>query len=271
MTTTKRGRKPSTTKTSVEERKNKTYKLVKGTPLSYMIKTGRDGNLLVWDEGKQAEVPIRHCPNDKSIYLEEQGDFAVVQEVVFVNGVLMVDSTKQSTQKFLDAHPHNKANGGRLFEEVNTAKEAEELIAETELRTIINMAIISKSKEEDGINELEAVVAVLGNSYDKILQMGVEELKRELYKEADRDPYQFVDDFGNVTIFDDILIKTKYLILKAQKLGVIEKTRSGNAMKWRNGDTFYTAPAGIKVLDGLAEFLGTDDGILVAGQIKKNI
>ena len=251
-------------KTPTPERVNKTYKLIGKTPISYTINTGRGKSLLVFDEDKGYERAIRHCPNDKSIYVDEQEKYALVEDIVFINGILIVDKSKQMTQKFMDTVPSN----GRIFAEVNKVKEAEDMIAETEAKAIINMAIIAKAKEDGGINHLQSVVAVLKGSYDVAMDMEKEELKNALYIEVRNNPYNFIDDYGNVTMFDDEYTIRKFLAMKALKLQIIERTSTGSSIRWKNGDVIFQSPSGRKILDSFTEYLGTDDGIIVLKEMK---
>ncbi len=251
--------------------KDKTYRLAKDkSGVSFMLKTGRNGRLLTFDSEIKRNRAIRHCPNEGSIFIDEQSDMALVDPIIFLNGYLEVDSYNQITQIFLDTHPDNVANGGTWFEEVNDEADAKESIETDELKVDIKQAIRDKSKEDNGIYALEAVVSVLNGSVAEVSKMSKEELKRELYLAVDNDPYYFVNDSNDVTIFENDYIIRKHLVLVAIRNGILKKSTNNKSILW--GDTnkiIVTAPVSVNVVDYFTDYLATDDGMLVFDEITK--
>lgn len=237
---------------------------------SLLLKVGKNRRLLVFDEAKGHNRAIRHCPNERSIFVDEQSEHALVEPIIFEFGYLDVNATDQITQKFLDIHPDNVSNGGTWFEPVDDEMEAKESIEMDEKIMDIKYAVRAKSKEEDGIHALMAVVAVLTGSVIEASQMGKEELKVEIYRAAERNPDYFVDDSGNVTIFNDDYIYRKYLVLKSIKDGIIKKSSNGKSMLWyRDNKMICTSPASIDLVDYFTDYLTTDDGMLVLEEIQR--
>ena len=237
---------------------------------SCMIKTGKKGDLTVFDEDTGRRRAIRHCPNQKSIYMDEQDNYALVVPIIFEYGQLSVDETNPITQQFLDAHPANVKNNGGWFEEVNEEIEAKESIEIEEIKSDIMQAVRDKSKEKDGIHELSAVVAVLLDNVEEASRMGIEQLKRVIYNEIDSDYKYFVDEKGNVTIFDDDSIKRKYLILKAIKEGIIKKSPNNRSMVWsKDNKVIATAPRSIELVEYFSDYLTTEEGMLVLEEITR--
>lgn len=249
----------------------KSYRLMDDrSGLAFMLKVGKRGDLLTFDEEAGYNRAIRHCPNERSIFVDEQSDHALVAPITFYGGYLEVKAAEQATQIFLNNHPDNGANGGTWFEEVNDEKEAAESIQIDEMKLDIKYAVRQKSKEESGVHELEAVAAVLLNSVELASEMQTEELKRTIYMEVDKDPYYFVDDLGNVNIFDDDSITRKYIVLRAIKDGIIKKTPNSKSIVWaRDGALIASAPRGIELVDYFADFLSSDEGMLVAEEIAR--
>lgn len=258
--------------------KSKSYRLTDDrSGESFMLKTGKKGTLSVYDPeyklpngDKGARRAIRHCPNQKSIYIDEQDKHALVQPIIFINGYLEVSGDQPITQQFLDNHPSNDANSsdGGWFELVDDELEAREAIQDEELKMDIMYAVRQMAKKEDGIHELKAVVSVLTGSVEQTYQMGIEELKSVIYNEIDADPRYFTDEKGNVTIFDDDSIKRKYIVLRALREGVIRKSLNGRAIEWgRDKKVIATAPRSVDLVDFFAEYLQSEDGILVMDEI----
>lgn len=250
---------------------SKTYRLADDrSGESCMIKTGKKGSLTVFDEEAESRRAIRHCPNQKSIFMDEQDKFGLVEPIIFQYGYLEVAANQPITQKFLDAHPSNKANGGGWFEEVNEEQESKESILDDELRVDIKYAVRQMAKKKDGIHELSAVVAVLLDNVEEASNMGLESLKRVIYNEIDADASYFTDEKGNVNIFDDDSIKRKYLILRAIKEGIIRKSPNNRAMLWtRDKKVIATAPRSIELVEYFSDYLTTEEGMLVLEEITR--
>tara|TARA_R110000851_G_scaffold185529_2_gene334817 strand:+ start:289 stop:1077 length:789 start_codon:yes stop_codon:yes gene_type:complete len=253
--------------------KTKEYRLTDDrSGLAVITKTGKDKKrrLMVWDEEKKISRPIRHCPSEPSIFMDEQSEFAYVVPIVFMHGYLEVPKEQQITQRFLDNHPDNFANGGNWFEEVNDEKESETELDLAEMKVDIYNAIRERAEKDDGAYALEAVVAVLEDSVVVASEMGMKSLKRRIYQEIESNPFYFVDDDGDVTVFEDDYINRKYFVLRAIKEAVIKKSPTNKSMVWvRDNKTIATAPRGVELTDFFTDFLATEDGMLVAEEIKK--
>ncbi len=254
------------------ELKDKAYQLTndRSGGESVLIKSGRDRRLLFFDEEVKYNRPIRHCPNEKSIFIDEQSNYALVEPVIFTWGTLEVKKTDQITQKFLEAHPSNVANGGNWFEEINNEVDAKNDIEIDEKILDIKQAIRDKSKEDEGIYALEMVVAVLEDSIVTASRMTPSELKRRLYQEASNNPYYFLDDYGNVFIFDDESLQRKHIALRAISEGIIRKSPNKKSIFWsKENKLIFTAPTGVDLIDAFAEYLSTDEGILTIEEIRR--
>lgn len=271
MSTTKTKASKTVAVKTNKQLKTKEYRLTDDrSGLAFILKTGKNRKLLVWDEEKGISRPIRHCPSERSIYVDEQSEYAFVEPIVIMHGYLEVDRVSQITQMFLDMHPDNVSNGGVWFEEVNDEKDAEAEIDVYEMKMDIRNAIVEKAKEDGGEYALEAVVAVLENSVSTAAEMGVRSLKRRIYQEIESNPYYFVDDNGDVNVFEDDYITRKYFVLTALKDSVIKKSPNDKSMVWvRDNKVIATAPRGVELTDYFTDFLSTEEGMLVAEEIKR--
>ena len=261
------------TKKKVQEKKlaDKSYRLLDDrSGEAFLLKTGKNKRLLIFDHDLKINRAIRHCPNEQTIFLDEQSSHALVEPIIFEFGNLTVPYTDQITQIFLDNHPDNKANGGSWFEEINEEVEATEEIEVEELIQDIKFAVREKEKEEEGIYALETVVSVLVSSVSEASKMTKAELKRAIYNAAENNPYYFTDDNGNVNIFDDENVNRKYLTLKSINEGIIKKSPNNKSIVWaKDNKVIATAPIGLDLLDYFADFLSTDEGILVIEELKR--
>ena len=251
----------------------KTYRLNDDdVGLSYVIKSGSKPNLLVENpnDPNGYRVPIRHCPAEKSIYMEEQSNRAGLVPIIFEQGYLELGPHQKYTQDFLDAHPDNMANGGRLFELVDDEMEAGEELELEDIATEAKMAIKDKLKEKDGIYAVEAIASALLGSAPKAQELGPDGLRRYLNGEINRDPRFFADESGRIDIFerDDILIK--HMVLRALSDNVIKKSPNQRAMMWvKENSVIIQAPNAVDLVDFFVDWLMTDDGMIVIEEIRK--
>ena len=111
---------------------DKQYKLTRETaPLSLILASRHTTRfpLLHFDEQTGLNKPLRYARNQNSPFQDEQDDNAILEPIVFEDGFLHVPKNNQVLQKFMALHPGN----GRVFTEVNKAKEAAELVEDLNL------------------------------------------------------------------------------------------------------------------------------------------
>ena len=103
----------------------KFYKLKRDTaPLTYMLASRNSARypLLWFDEEKGINRPLRYARNQKSPFEDEQDGNAILEPIVFEDGVLHVPKSNQVLQKFLYYHPQRDM----VFEEINRERDAAE-------------------------------------------------------------------------------------------------------------------------------------------------
>jgi hypothetical protein len=253
-------------------RKEREYRLCNDmAPLSWIIKTGGKGDLLTFDEAEGRNRAIRHCRNEKSIYVEEQSEHAILDPIVIERGRLVVPATEVITQDFLDQSPDNKSNGGNVFEEVDADKEAEESLKREDLILDLKQEVRDMQKKEEGIINLQSLVAVLKGSTVTAAKFTSSELRREIFLEIDRNPERFIDENGNSELFGED-IKRRHIALLALASDTIRTSGDGRRVIWtKGGETITNIPAGVKPTDHLFEFLESDEGIIVLEEMQKRM
>lgn len=259
----------------MSELKDRTYRLVGDSfQLSYVLKTGKNKRLIIFDDSdkspaKHRNRAIRYCPNESSIFMEDQSDHAVTSPIIFLNKLLEVKATDLALQKFMSVHPSNVANGGSIFEELNPEVEAKEDLFREEMILDIKSEIRKKEKEKDGIYELQALAAVLEGSAQTVKNMSSSELKRVIYNVVDSNPERFINEKGNVVIFDDSEITRKYLVLKAITEGIVYVSPDKKAIHWTdNKNIILTVPRGVNPVEHFSKYLETDEGMLALEEIQ---
>ena len=87
---------------------DKAYRLLsKRIPLTYMLASRNTSRspLLWFDDEKGVNRPLRYARNQKSPFEDEQDGNAVLEPIIFEDGMLSVPRTNQTLQKFLYYHP----------------------------------------------------------------------------------------------------------------------------------------------------------------------
>ena len=104
---------------------DKIYKLKSGTPLSYTLASRNHPRfpLLWFDEEKNINRPLRYSVNQKSPFEDEQDGNAIVEPIIFEDGLLRVPRTNPVLQEFLYYHPLRE----KIFVEVDNEKDATEI------------------------------------------------------------------------------------------------------------------------------------------------
>ena len=88
---------------------NRVYTIPKGGGIVYML---QGKGVTIYDEEKNQVREMRYCPNEPSIWVDEQSENAVKKPVIFNNGNLIVTKDKPNLMEYLDRHPQNVNNGG---------------------------------------------------------------------------------------------------------------------------------------------------------------
>lgn len=251
---------------------DKEYRLCNDmAPLSWIIKTGGKGNLLVFDEKEGVNRAIRHCRNEKSIFLDEQSEHAILDAVVIEKGYMRVPFNEPITQTFMDSHPDNEANGGHVFYEVNEEKEASNYLDREDLILDLKTEVRETLKQEAGIIKLQALVAVLKSSPAEAARMSNTELRREIFAAIDTNPTRFADDKGNPTLFDEDILR-RSIALSALASDIIRTSADSRQIIWsKEKEVVTNIPSGIKPTDHLFEYLESDEGKLVLEEIQRRM
>lgn len=204
-----------------QQLKDRVYLLKGGKePLNFVLQSrhSRRSPLLWFDEEKGVNKPLRYARNQRSPFQDEQDENAIVEPIVFENGVLKVDRTNTVLQEFLKYHPGN----GRIFEEFVPERDAEKDIEEMnyEVDALIAAREISIEKCEEIMRE------VIGSRVDNLTS---KELRRDTLIFARNYPQDFLLMAGDPTV------KMKNDILKMFEIGVL-------AFRNKEKDVYFNLP-----------------------------
>ena len=238
----------------------KFYKLKRDVaPLTYMLASRNSQRypLLWFDEEKGINRPLRYARNQKSPFEDEQDGNAILEPIVFEDGVLFVPKTNQVLQKFLYYHPQRDM----VFEEINKERDAQEELEYVE--AALEAQVIAKNLEFEKLVSVARVL--LGSQAEKMSSV---ELKRDILLYAKENPVDFLD-----TLNDPMLEMQDTVYQFFNKTYLV--FRNGNKDVYfnlpKNKKKLLTVPFGEDPYFIVASHFQSDEGIEIYKLLKKRL
>jgi hypothetical protein len=237
-------------KTKTAKFVDKAYRLKKeNSPLTFMLPTRNTKRypLLWFDEESGVNRTLRYARNQKSPFEDEQDGNAIVEPIIFEDGMLYVPKNNQVLQKFLYYHPMN----GLKYEEVNDEKDASEDVE------ILNLEVDALIEARQlTIEQLENICSVIfGIDTSKV---STAEMKRDVLVYARNYPEDFLD------IVRDPELKLQAKVRMMFDAGIIQ-FRKNQKEVWYNTSTnkkkMLTVPFGEDGYFTVATYFQTDEGV----------
>lgn len=265
-TTAKRGPgRPATKKTAPKKESPKSiikrditpvkaheYKTLKPMGATYMM---QQKGTTVFDPESEMVREIRYCPNENSIWRDEQSPSAKRESIVFLEGRKFVAPNKPNLKEFLDTHPGNKKNGGTVFEIVDKTQKAK---IEVDVEFLVADAVTMV--RDKNLEELLSVCVAMGINIDR----PAAEIKHDLLVFAKKNPEKFIDSFNNPSV----AMKTK--ITMADKYQIIKLDRDG--VKWFDTNKLIVSvPVGKNPTDVMVRYCLTESAVPVVEEIDRQL
>ena len=241
------------------EIKDRQYYLIgNNSPLTYVLtsKSTPRKPLLWFDEEKGYNREIRYASNQRSCFIDEQDGNAILDHVIFEEGVLNVPKTNQPLQKLLSLYHSKKSY---VYDEKDEVAEAKDDLVSIE----VEMEALNTAMSID-VDQSEAILRVeLGSRVD---QMSSAELKRDLYMFARNNPMLFLE------LVNDDNVMLRNLAIKASEMGVIVLSQDQRTFAWgSNNKKLMTVPFDENPYSAFAAFLKTDEGVEIFKSIEKKL
>jgi len=231
---------------------DKVYKLTRSAaPLSFMlpVRNSRRFPLLFFDEEKGTNRALRYARNQRSPFEDEQDGNAIIEAIIFEDGMLRVPRTNPVLQQFLHYHPFN----GVKFIEVNTERDAEEEM--NKLNIEVDALVEARALS---IQQMETICrAVFGKDPSTITTA---ELKRDILVFARRDPQGFMDSINDP---DTRLHGTIHELLNEGFIRYRNNRRDVYFNTENNKKKMMTIPFGEEPVHAISSYFKTDDGVAV--------
>ena len=235
-----------------EVNQNKEYEIVKGGGIVFMLP---QKGVTVYDKEEDTVREIRYCPNEQSIFRDEQSENAKRESVSFREGKLFVPREKPNLRKFLEWHPLNKANGGTVFGEVNKKKDAEQEL-QKEFLTTDAVALV----RDTDIQELLPVAMY----FNVGINSPVSEIRFNLLRIAKNKPKEFIESF------DSPQVQARSITAQAKDYQIINVKSDGVYWFDSNG-LIVSVPVGQDPLDVMVRFCLTEKGSSVLSSLEERL
>ena len=228
------------------------YEIPKNAGIVYMLP---QKGITVYDSDKDTVREMRYCPNEPSIWADEQGDNARKETVAFREGKLFVPKDKPNLRKFMDLHPMNISNGGKVFKQVDKKQDAEkELKREFLLSEAVTMV---RDKE---INELLPIALYFGVN----INTPVSEIRYNLLNIAKKRTEEFIQSF------DSPQVQVRSSVQQAKDYQIINLKADG-CYWFDSNKLIVSVPAGMDAIDVMVRFCLTEKGSPVLSTIEQRL
>jgi hypothetical protein len=209
----------------------------------------------VYDPEKDTVREVRYCPNEPSIWTDEQGEKARREAVIFRDGRIFVPKNKPNLRKFLEVHPGNIANGGGLFRAVDKKKEAEDQLQK---EFLLNDAI--QLVREKPIEDLLAVAIYHGVN----INVSTSDIRYNLLQVAKKNPSDFIQSFDNPQV------QARSIVQQAADYQFINA--KPDSVRWFDSNkVIVSVPAGMDPIDVLTRFCLTEKGASVLSNLEDKL
>lgn len=228
------------------------YEVIRGGGVVFMLP---QKGVTVYDSEKDTVRELRYCPNEPSVWRDEQSDNAVKQSVIFDNGRIFVPKNKPNLRVFMDKHPGNKANGGSIFKKIDKRGDAE-----TQLKKEFKLTEAISLVRDTSINDLLPIAL-----YFKVgVNSPVSEIRYNLLQIAKKKPQEFIESF------DSPQVQTRASIQQAKDYQIINLKADG-AFWFDSNSLIVSVPAGQDPMDVMVRYCLTEKGAPVLSDIEERL
>jgi len=242
------------------EIKDRVYKLTRDrAPLSCIIPSRNTPRnpLLYFDEEKGYNRALRYARNQKSPFEDEQDGKAIVEPVIFTDGLLRVAKNNPILQEFLHYHPLR----GKRFVEVDYGKDAAQVVEAINVE--VDALVEAKAM---GVEQLESIGRVLFSKDVSIMTSA--ELRRDVMIFARRNPSAFLNAIND----PNLKLQSSVQKFFDEKLLVYRpKNREVYFNLTGNKKRMIKIPFGIERNEFLSQWFTTDDGVEVLAFLEKQM
>tara|TARA_R110000868_G_scaffold61747_1_gene187461 strand:+ start:2765 stop:3595 length:831 start_codon:yes stop_codon:yes gene_type:complete len=228
------------------------YEIPKNAGIVYMLP---QKGITVYDSDLDTVREMRYCPNEPSIWADEQGDNARKETVAFREGKLFVAKDKPNLRKFMDLHPMNIGNGGKIFKQVDKKRDAEKELK----REFLLSEAVTMVRDKD-VNELLPIALYFGID----INAPVSEIRYNLLNIAKKRTEEFIQSF------DSPQVQVRSSIQQAKDYQILNLKTDG-CYWFDSNKLIVSVPVGVDSMDVMVRFCLTEKGSPVLSTIEDRL
>lgn len=226
-------------------------------PLSYTLPSRNTKRFSLLHFDGSTNRALRYSRNQKSVFEDEQDDKAILEPIIFEDGVLVVPSNNPVLSKFMDLHPFN----GDVFKEVNT--EADAAMDIEELNIELDAQIAARGLE------LDKMLAIAQLVYGSVVNgMTTPEIKRDILLYARQYPKEFLELLSDPDLEDSAMAS------RALDAGLFT-LRNNNKEIWFNMQgnkrKLMNLQPGEDPVSALTVYFESEEGATIAEAVKSKL
>ena len=219
----------------------------------------------IFDKETNRNRKIQYVLGEESIYAKEQSENPVLQDIIFVNGVLIVQPQQINLINYMELSNYNESNPDRMsnkksiFFKLDVASDTKETVEDLEVE--IDALYVARSMNPQ---KMVGFARTLGMNVDRSMY----EIKHDVMTFAKNNPSLFLDSVDNPRT------ERKQVVLDAVDYGIIDFNNHANEVNWIMGTkrpAIIHTPVGVDKMDFFVEFTFDSEGEEVYSEIQKRI
>ena len=219
----------------------------------------------IYEKEKNRNRKIQYVLGEESIYAKEQSETPVLQDVIFINGVLIVQPHQVNLVNFMELSNYNDSNPNRMkdkksiFYKLDVASDTKETVEDLEVE--IDALYVARSMNPQ---KMVGFARTLGMNVDRSMY----EIKHDMMTFAKNNPSLFLDSVDNPRT------ERKQVLLDAIDYNVIDFNNHANEVCWVMGTkrpAIIHTPVGVDKIDFFVEFTFDSEGEEVYSEIQKRM
>lgn len=238
--------------------RDKAYKLTGNKSPIYFILNSRNSRrkpLLHFDGTRNRA--LRYSSNQPSPFEDEQDDNAIIEPVIFEDGMLFVSKTNPVLQEFLEIHP----GFGTIYDLIDNEKSADKEI--DVLDASLEAQVAAKEMDIEMLETIGRIALALN-----VDRMSTAELKRDVRLYAKNSPMDFLNTLN------DPMLKLQSLAANSLAQGLLSVKNKGKDIYFNlpsNKKKLMSIPFGESAVNTLATFFKTNDGVELMSTLEKRL
>jgi len=210
---------------------------------------------------------IRYVESLDSIYVDEQDKVdpsAKQSNIAFVKGILKIDSRNHVLIEYIEALPHNKSNGGKMFKE-HIIDEEDRFEIERYNRIVKASSVLMEAEEN--------LIRAFGVEFIGANSLGytINKIKMTIRPLIDNDSNGFIERFMKFSKSD--LVNEKIALALALNLSILE-IHNGKNIRWAidGRETIFSGTQAGSVMDEISSWFKIDkEGQTTLASVAKKI